>query len=157
MAGIFTLSDDGAVTATNESDDSLKVAAQSIVPRGDGFDFEIEVPYTAAKGQAEWINGVDHFGYEVQVGDASRTAYFLTPSSEVKAYLDGYLTEGLANWKAVFDEKGYIPGALHKHVRWGEGNDKREISHLYGYAFLTSACAQYLLYLDGQSYWNLLE
>ncbi len=152
--GVFTIAAAGA-KAANDEGEVLALTTKTVTPAAGGFSFEIEIPYTRMKGQNEWINGADHFRYEVIVGDQTRIANLHTPAKDVGPFLEDFVERGLANWKRVFDEKGYIPGTMYKKSEWGP-EDNSNISHLYGYAFLTSACAQYLIYLDGKNYWDLL-
>lgn len=153
--GIFEINATGLLTAKSDNGEPLTLRHKKIEPKGDGFTFDLNIPYTRIQGQNEWINGADHYRYELSIGDESETLYFLTPSREVNPWLEDYLARGLANWKRIFDEEGYIPATMNRPVKWGSF-DKSEVSHLYGYAFLTSACAQYLIYLDGKNYWDLL-
>ncbi len=154
--GRFTINSNGNVTAENDLKEKLLVAAKEIVAQDGGFTFTIDVPYTRMKDQSEWINGADHHRYKIAAGNKTKTLYLLTPSKIAAHWMEQHLVRGLRNWKNVFDEKGYIPGALNHRVEWGNA-DKRNISHLYGYAFLSTASAQYLIYLDGKNYWDLLE
>ena len=154
--GVFTLGSTG-IKSHNDEGEVLILTTNKVAPASGGwFSFEIEIPYTRVKDQKEWVNGSDHFRYEVIAGEEKRIANLHTPAGDLEPFLAGYLKQGLFNWKEIFDEKGYIPGTMFKKAQWGP-EDKGKVSHLYGYAFLTSACAQYLIYLDGKTYWDLLS
>ena len=153
--GIFTVSATGEISGVNDTGQSLVFLEKKVTPMAGGFGFQLDIPYTWIKDQNEWINGSDHFRYEIIVGEKTRIANLHTPAKDAAQFLEDFVSRGLANWKQIFDEKGYIPVSMYRKHRWGpaDGND---ISHLYGYAFLTSTCAQYMIYLDGKTYWELI-
>jgi len=139
------------VTAVNDAGGTL------IVERADqrGADLAFGIPYTFVKGQKPWMNGVELGRYSIRVGDeivkGEHTRNFVMASSEaaVKAWIEWELGCGLRTWKAIFDEKGFIPTGMGTKAHWDGFSDSG------GYAHLLSAGAQWLLYLDGKKDWKV--
>ena len=114
---------------------------------GEGFSFDVKLPYTAAKDQKPWANGIEHFRYTVSVGEAHRNFYLASSEAQVEQALRRELGQGLRTWRNVYDEQGYIPT--------GTGSGWSQLSDTGGYAHLLSAAAQWLLVLDGRRNWEL--
>ena len=109
----------------------------------------VDVPYSFVKGQKLWANGVEHGRYSVQVGDDTRNLYIASREKQVKAWLEWELAGGLRTWEAIFDEMGYIPTGIGTGQHWDRFSDSG------GYAHLISAAAQWILYLEGKSDWEV--
>jgi hypothetical protein len=81
--------------------------------------------------------------------------YFPESNEEqVRAALERELSGGLRTWKAIFDDKGYIPTGI------GNGNNGAgfvfdELSDTGGYAHLISAASEWIIYLQGKNDWEL--
>jgi hypothetical protein len=67
----------------------------------------------------------------------------------VKVALERELGGGLRTWEAIFDEHGYIPSGM------GTGQDFDHFSDSGGYAHLLHAAAEWLMYLEGKSDWEI--
>lgn len=130
------------VRAVNDAGEALQVDAVT-----DGSTFEVTLPYTVVKDQKAWANPVEQFRYTVAVGDATRNFYLASSEEQVKAALARELGEGLRTWRAVLDEKGYIPT--------GDGPSWSQFSDTGGYAHLLSAASQWLLVLEGKRDWEI--
>jgi hypothetical protein len=143
-----------AVTAVNDAGEPLVVQGRAQAG-AEGMTFAFSLPYTFVKGQRAWMNGVELGRYSIRVGDeiekGEHTRNFATASSEaaVKAWLERELGCGLRTWKAIFEEKGYIPTGM------GTGRHWDGISDSGGYAHLLSAGAQWLLCLEGKRDWEV--
>ena len=129
---------DGKATATNDAGDDLMIETQGE---------EIVLPYTVVKNQKTWANGIEQFRYTVVVGAVKRNYSLASSEEQVKAFLTQELGAGLRTWRAVFDEKGYIPT--------GDPASWSMFSDAGGYAHLLSAGAQWLLCLDGKRDWEI--
>ncbi|MFW6161298.1 MAG: hypothetical protein ACODAJ_00930 [Planctomycetota bacterium] len=68
---------------------------------------------------------------------------------KVKAWLERELGGGLRTWEAILDAKGYIPTGIGTGQHWDRFSDSG------GYAHLLSAAAQWILYLEGKSDWEV--
>lgn len=131
---------DGAASAANDAREALLLEQ-----KGD----EITLPYTVARNQKPWANGVEHHRYSVAVGDVKRNFYLASSEEQVKEFLRRELGEGLRTWRAVLDEKGYIPT--------GDGAAWSMYSDSGGYAHLLSAASQWLFVLEGKRDWEVHE
>jgi len=140
-----TLSAAGKISAVNDRGQPLKVGG-AVEPES---AFVFDLPYTVAKGQNPWANGVEHGRYSIRVGKDIRNFYLASPESQVAAWLRHELAGGLRTWGALFREKGFIPTGM------GRGGDWDYFSDSGGYAHLLSAAAQWLLCLDGRSDWEV--
>lgn len=74
-------------------------------------------------------------------------------ASDVRAALERELGGGLRTWEAVFDHCGYIPtgigaGGVVPGAVWDDFSDAG------GYAHLVTACAQWILHLEGKRDWE---
>ncbi|MCX7826496.1 MAG: hypothetical protein N2689_13195 [Verrucomicrobiae bacterium] len=144
---VVTLRKDRTVTAVNDRAEPLR-----ILPHG---DFGWALPYTVAKQQtAGWANGVELGCYSIQVGGETRNFCLASSEAAVKARLERELAGGLRTWEAIFDQYGYIPTGIGCHsilpgVVWDKFSDAG------GYAHLLSAAAQWLMYLEKKSDWEL--
>jgi len=149
----FQIDKSGTVRAANNEGAELLHKAK-VVARGDGFDFEVRLPYTVVKEQAAWLTGIEHGRYSVRIGAGVRNLYFLSTEDQVQRALHRELVDGLANWREVWRREGFIAVALGERA-W-KYNDTRvnKVSDLGGYAHLVKAAAEYLLYLDGKSDWQ---
>lgn len=139
---------EGPVRAVNDHGEELRVRS-AVEPRPGGFRFEVEIPYTAAKGQRPWANGIEHGRYSVRAGDGLRNFYLASSEEQVQARLEYELAGGLRTWEAVFAKQGYVPTSL------GAGPEWDDLSDAGGYAHLISAAAQWLIYQQGKSDWEL--
>ncbi len=75
-------------------------------------------------------------------------------SADVKGALERELGRGLRTWAAIFKEKGYIPTGMGAGSMGG-GYTWEDMSDTGGYAHLISACAEWLIYLDGKRDWEI--
>lgn len=145
--------DKTAVRAVN-GDGAKLVERAKVTARGDGFDFEVRLPFTVVKGQEPWATGIEHGRYSVRIGGATRNLYLMSTEEQVKRALERELVEGLKTWRRVLREKGFIPIALGKANIWTLGGTRvNKISDSGGYAHLLEASAQYLLYQQGKCDW----
>jgi hypothetical protein len=142
----LALQRDGSWTATNGAGDKL-LATVIVKPAEGGCSFEAALPYTVAKDQKPWANGIEHARYTISVGDARRNVYLASGEADVERALRRELGEGLRTWRTIFVEKGYIPT--------GTGAGWVQFSDTGGYAHLLSAGAQWLEVLDGRRNWEL--
>jgi hypothetical protein len=90
-------------------------------------------------------------GDEIEKGEHTRNFAMASSEAAVKMWLERELGCGLRTWKAIFDEKGYIPTGM------GTGRHWDGISDSGGYAHLLSAGAQWLLCLEGKKDWEIQE
>jgi len=132
----------------------LRTTDVQLTPAPEGLSFKVTLPYTVAKDQKLWMNGVEHGRYSLQVGNETRNFYLASREETVKAWLEYELGRGLRTWEAIFKEKGYIPtglgaGDVLAGVPW------ERLSDSGGYAHLISAAAQWLLYLEGKKDWEV--
>jgi hypothetical protein len=142
-----TLKADGTVTAVNDRGAALRITGQT-TRQDTGFQFRFTLPYTVAKGQKGWANGIEHARYSIQIGQERRNLYVMSSEREVKAWLEHELGGGLRTWEAIFNEKGFIPTGL------GTGSDWDRYSDNGGYAHLISAASEWLLWLEGKRDWE---
>lgn len=144
----LTLGAGNARTAVNDRGEKLQFKADAKKSTL-GRLFWFEIPYTVIRGQKEWLNGIEHGRYSIQIGKELRNFYLLSPESQVKEWLERELAGGLRIWEAIFDEKGYIPTSLGAGPSWDHFSDSG------GYAHLISAAVQWILYQRGQKDWEL--
>ncbi len=145
--GVVTIAADGSVSAVNGEGEALRVGGGAWT-EGGKVAFNISLPYTVTKGQAEWINGVEHGRYSIRVAPASRNLYLASSERGIRAWLTHELAGGLRTWQAIFDAKGFIPTGLGTHMRWDGCSDSG------GYAHLLSAASQWLLLLQDKRDWK---
>jgi len=147
---VLSLRQDGTATAVGPGGESLHVEVDSGRETANGpMRFNLTIPLTVVKGQKPWMNVVDHGRYSIAVGDKVRNVYVAGQQKQVKAWLEHELGAGLRTWRAIFREVGYIPTGIGTGSRW------HGISDSGGYAHLISACAEWLLYLEGKRDWEL--
>jgi hypothetical protein len=139
----------GDVSAVNDLDQPLAITG-SVKEMGLGhWLFTLSLPYTAARGQKPWANGIEHGRYSIQVGDQTRDFYLASREHTVRDWLEHQLGGGLRTWEAIFNEKGYIPTGMGTSYDWDKFSDTG------GYAHLISAAAQWLLVLEGKRDWEI--
>jgi hypothetical protein len=136
----------------NDKGEPMRIEAR-ITPEPSGFAFRVSLPYSVAKGQKVWTNGIEYGGYSIQEGEVMRNFIIASHEAEVKIMLQRELAGGLRTWEAVFDRYGYIPTGIGCHstlpgVTWDKFSDSG------GYAHLLSAAAQWLMYLEKKNDWN---
>jgi hypothetical protein len=139
-----TVRKDRTCAAANDRGEALRVTGHA-APTSDGFSFEAALPWTSAKGQKPWANGVELHRYEVGVGEARAPFVLASSEARVKAELRRELGEGLRTWMSIFAKAGYIPTGF---GRWDTYSDAG------GYAHLLKAAAQWLFVLEGRRDWN---
>ncbi|MCS7253974.1 MAG: hypothetical protein NZ781_08145 [Armatimonadetes bacterium] len=145
---VISMRRDGSLNATNSFNELLKVMHE-IKPTANGFRFRFEIPYTIAKNQNLWLNGIEHGRYSVKVGDKVVNFYLASDEEQVISWLEWELGYGLRVWEEIFNEIGYIPCEI-------DGRDIFErFSDSGGYAHLISACAQWILYLSDKCDWKI--
>jgi len=115
---------------------------------GPFFDHSFELPYTVAKDQAAWANGIEHGRMSVQAGGQTRNLYLASPEEQVKGWLEFELGCGLRTWESLFKHMGYVPTGMGTMTYWDNYSDAG------GYAHLIAAGAQWLLYLGGARDWE---
>lgn len=152
-AAVFAIGHDGSVSAVNAAGDPLALDVRP-TQKTDASTFCVAVPYTICKGQASWLNVIEHGRYSIGVGQQTRNLYVASSAPQVIAWLEHELGAGLRTWQAVFDQVGCIPtgigaGSLYDDLRWDDMSDSG------GYAHLISAAAQWLIYLDARRDWQL--
>ncbi len=140
-----TIRKDGTWEALNDRGEALRVTAHA-VPTPEGFAFEFALPWTSAKDQKPWANGIELARYEIRAGGANAEVLLASGEARVKATLRRELGEGLRTWKTIFEKSGYIPTGF---GRWDSYSDAG------GYAHLLKAGAQWLLVLDGKRDWEV--
>jgi lysophospholipase L1-like esterase len=139
---------DQSISVTNDKGEILVFSGRA-KPMGKDFKFELELPYTVAKEQKAWANGIEHGRYSVQVGEQVRNYYLASHESQVQAMLQHELAGGLRTWQAIFREKGYIPTGMGAGFVWDDFSDNG------GYAHLIAAGTQWLLCLEGKRDWQM--
>jgi hypothetical protein len=149
----ITLRRDRTSTIENDKGEALKHRTEISVIDG-GFTFRVEIPYTYVKGQAAWMNGVEHGRYAISAGGEKRKIYLASDEAQVRAGLEHELAGGLRTWEAIFREKGYIPTGIGAGGM-GAGFSWESYSDAGGYAHLISAASQWLIYLDGRRDWEV--
>jgi hypothetical protein len=112
---------------------------------GKRLAFEVYIPYLLGGGA---FNAVEHGRYSVQVKE-TRNIYVASDTSRVSATLASELGAGLRTWRAIFEEKGYIPAGIGTGAEWDDYSDSG------GYAHLISAASQWIIYLDRKRDWEL--
>ncbi|HUU11439.1 MAG TPA: hypothetical protein VM431_13010 [Phycisphaerae bacterium] len=145
---VVTLEKGRPATAANDQGETLGLRGD-VARSHEGLAFDLAIPYTVTKGQGLWANGIEHGRYSVQVGETVRNLYLASPPAHVKAHLERELALGLRTWDALFRHYGYIPTHIGRNPFWDGLSDSG------GYAHLLSACAQWLLYLDGKGDWQV--
>jgi hypothetical protein len=143
----------GACAAANGQGEALVVKCE-VSPSGAGFEFRLELPYTVAKEQKPWANGIEHGRYSLRAGAAQRDFYLASSEEQVAAWLEHELAGGLRTWEGVFDELGYVPTGLGAGTAL-PGIPWEALSDSGGYAHLISAAAQWILLLQGKRDWEL--
>jgi len=147
---VVSLAKGKTVSAVNDEGQPLAVDG-SLRPEGEGIRFTAVLPFTVAKGQKPWANGVEHGRLSVQVGKGTRNLYLAADEKAVRRWLEHELAGGLRTWEAIFDELGYIPTGIGRSRQWDGMSDSG------GYAHLISAAAQWLLYLQNKTDWESHE
>jgi hypothetical protein len=140
------------IKAVNDRGQLLQLDGQAQYLSGE-LRFNLRLPYTVAKNQKPWANGIEHGRYSIQIGGHRRNLYLASSESQVQHWLEHELAGGLRTWEAVFDAMGYIPTGIGANsvlpgVVWDRFSDAG------GYAHLVSASAQWLLYLDHKNDWD---
>jgi hypothetical protein len=127
----------------------------------DGWTFELRLPYAINKQQARWGTAMETAYLSVKTDGRIQNLFFLSNTERIRTYLEREVGGGLAVWKRVFDEIGYIPTAFHygRTIRedMGSHNWFDGASDLGGYAHLLTAAAEYLLYKQGRPDWEFFQ
>ncbi|MBM4017289.1 MAG: hypothetical protein FJ288_03020 [Planctomycetes bacterium] len=144
----ITLKKGGPIAAVNDKGETLLVVGKCEA-HAERLPFDVFIPYTVAKGQKPWANGIEHGRCSIQAGDATRNFYLISPPGQVKAWLEREVGQGLRVWDAVFRQYGYVPTHMGRNAFW-DG-----LSDCGGYAHLISAGAEWLLYLEGKEDWEV--
>jgi hypothetical protein len=140
---------DKSSSMSKNANQPLIGTVQIIPSESAGFDFIVQLPYTMAKGQFPWANGIEHARLSIGLNEADRrNLYLASPEEQVRGWLLRELTGGLRTWQAIYNEKGFIPSGI------GTGRQMDAYSDTGGYAHLITAAAQWLLYLDNKSDWQ---
>lgn len=137
------------VTARNNAGAALIVEDEQVGSKNERLSFSFLIPYTVAKGQAEWANGVEHGRYSIAVGDQHRNVYLASREADVLRQLGRELGEGLRTWQAIFQEYGFIPTGIDAGGEWHKFSDSG------GYAHLIQAATQWSLYQQNQRDWEM--
>jgi hypothetical protein len=141
------------IRAMNDDGQNLLITGTIDTKSFDELTFSFTLPYTVAKGQAPWSNGIEHGRYSVEIGDEMRNYGLASRENDVALVLERELGEGLRTWQAIFDHYGYLPTG----IRAGTvlpGVDWEQLSDAGAYAHLINAASQWLLYLDGKYDWE---
>ncbi|MBI3878121.1 MAG: hypothetical protein HY300_19530, partial [Verrucomicrobia bacterium] len=112
------------------------------------------VPFSCSKGQKAWWNIVEHGRGSIQIADQTRNLCFASLEQCVQPWLEFELGRGLRTWASIFKQYGYIPTGIGAGSMGG-GYTWEDMSDTGGYAHLISACAEWLLYLDGKRDWEI--
>ncbi|MBE3070835.1 MAG: hypothetical protein IMZ66_11430, partial [Planctomycetes bacterium] len=153
-AGRFTATKDGRITATDARGGPLLYRAAFVA--GDPWAAELRVPFGVVRGQAHFINGLDHGRYEVRVGGGpAQTVYLLSEPSRIIDRLEALALGTIATWHDVWKKTGIIPSGYHpvedrRVMSW-------EISDAGNYAHLIHAIALWMIYQQGQSEWEIIR
>ena len=151
----LTIHRDGRINAQNDRQEPLLVQGQ-VTAADPQSRFHVSLPYTIAKLQKAWANGVEHGRYCIAVGGQRRNFYLLGDRAQVEARLAHELGCGLRTWQGVFREWGYIPTGMGcQSLPIGPGVTWDELSDAGGCAHLIGACAQWLHCLAGRRDWEL--
>ena len=145
----ITIGKGKAVAAANHAGQPLKHRCRFLPDENGNTVVSIAIPYTVAKGQNAWANGIEHGRLSIAVGDEIRNLYLASAETQVKAWLEHELAGGLRTWEAIFDHKGFIPTGIGTHRHWDGYSDSG------GYAHLISAAAQRLLLLADKRDWKV--
>ena len=129
--------------AVNGKGEALRVTGNAL-SAPEGFAFEFALPWTCAKDQKPWANGIELHRYEIAVGDAKVPFVLASSEARVKAALRRELGEGLRTWATLFERIGYIPTGFGRWDTWSDAG---------GYAHLIKAGAQWLRVLEGRRDW----
>ncbi len=150
QAAHIAVTPDGTVSASNAAGETLLCESRS-QRRAAGRDVWVRLPYTVAKGQTPWLNGVEDGRLLLRVGDETVPLHFHSSTDTVRAALQQELADGLRAWQQVFEEWGYIP------TGWYPPREKRSwgaMSDTGGYAHLLTAIAAYLDLQAGRPSWK---
>jgi hypothetical protein len=145
----ITIGKDKTVAAVNDKGEPLKIRTKAVPGKDGAFAVSIVLPYTVAKGQKPWANGVEHGRYSLQIGAETRNLTLASSEAQVRAWLQHELAGGLRTWQAIFRHKGFIPTGIGTRRHWDGYSDSG------GYAHLISAAAQWLLLLADQRDWEI--
>jgi hypothetical protein len=145
---LVSIPKEGKAAAVNDRGEPLLMEA-TVEPAGGASRFVLRIPYTVVKDQKPWINGIEHGRYSIGVGERIRNFHLASSRQQVEAWLEHELGAGLRTWQAIFREKGYVPTGISAGFIWDDLSDSG------GYAHLVSACAQWLLCLEGKSDWEM--
>jgi hypothetical protein len=119
-----------------------------VAQKGDLLAFDVTIPFSVAKAQRPWMNGVECGRYSLRVGPHERNFTLASPEAQVKRGLERELAGGLRTWEGIFDETGFVPSGI------GTRNHFDRFSDTGGYAHLISAAAQYVIHLEGKRDWE---
>ena len=141
---------DERISARNQQGDRVNISGKVFPDVGDERTrFEFRLPYTVTKGQATWGNGYEFGTLRVNKrGAEAKLIVLASPGKLVQKSLETELAQGLRNWEAIFQEKGYVPTGIGAGSNWGRFSDSG------GYAHLLSAASQYLMLLSNQRDWE---
>ena len=138
----------GTASAVNDKGEALIVKTFPFKKDGNGYEVHVFLPGTVVKGQGAWGNVVEHGRYTFKSAERTFNFYVASRTKDVVAALERELGRGLATWRAVFDELGYVPTNIGE-PRW------QRFSDAGGYAHLIKAGSQWVNYLEGRRDWEL--
>jgi len=143
-----TVAEGGKVSVADGKGQALDFQSELIAADGNRVAVRLVLPYTAAKGQKAWANGIELGRYSIQVGGETRKFVLASSEEQVRAWLEQELARGLRTWQAISKEKGFIPTGIGTGQHWDGYSDTG------GYAHLLSAAAQWLFLLDNRRDWD---
>jgi hypothetical protein len=148
----IALQKDGNSSAAEAEGKKLQLSVEVVNSEEGKHRFSVMLPHRAIATQMGGWNPIVHGRHSIKVGDQVRNFYVVPHEDRLKDSLLRELAGGLATWRGIFQEKGYIPTGMNAasvaDTKWDNLSDSG------GYAHLIAAAAQYLLYLDRQHDWE---
>ena len=139
----------GHATAMNHKGAALRMVT---VPQPGGR-VELEIPFTVAKSQQQWLNAVEDSRWSARLDDGKPfNLLFLSRPETVRARLALEAADGLHFWRQVFNDKGCVPAGI-VTGKSSAGGD--ELSDAGAHALLIAAIAEYYDWLNGERDWEL--
>lgn len=139
----------GAVVVENDKGEVLMTRPVRATIDNSSGALLVLVPFTSAKGQRAWLNGVEHGRLSVASGEKTRNLYLMSSADEARKSLERELGNGLRVWQAVLRDYKYLPTGINAGANWENFSDSG------AYAHLIAASAQWLNYLEGRRDWEM--
>ena len=149
-SGVITVTSDKAV-AKNSVGEALVIAAA--FKTGDLWSTELRIPYSIVNGQPQWMNGVDHGRYEIQINDAKpQSIYMLSSHKRLVSRLESMAMGTIAQWHGYWQKHKSIPSGYYRSgrpFRWNYGDAGN-------YGHLIKCISFWLMHRDETSEWKLI-